>query len=97
MKRILLNEFKEYENMKKKDLEKNIGNFSPTVVLPLIYNEKVDFKKIESIRKIRPDIAISTDIIVGFPEETDDDFKETLEFLLGESEKVKLICSLIDN
>jgi len=52
MKRILLNEFKEYENMKKKDLEKNIGNFSPTVVLPLIYNEKVDFKKIESIRKI---------------------------------------------
>ena len=47
MKRILLNEFKEYENMKKKDLEKNIGNFSPTVVLPLIYNEKVDFKKIE--------------------------------------------------
>ena len=47
-------------------------------------NRKYDLKyyedKINSIRKIRPDISISTDIIVGFPGETDDDFQETLLF-----------------
>ena len=37
------------------------------------------FKKIAEIRTIRPDIAISTDIIVGFPEETDKDFMDTYE------------------
>lgn len=52
MKRILLNKFEEYENMKKKDIEVDIGNFSPTVALPLIYNEKINFKKIDSIRKV---------------------------------------------
>ena len=35
---------------------------------------------IKRIRSIRPDIAITTDIIVGHPYETDDDFNNTLEF-----------------
>lgn len=33
------------------------------------------------IRQARPEIAISTDIIVGFPGESDDDFRETLDLL----------------
>ena len=37
-------------------------------------------KKIKKIRMIRPDISITTDIIVGFPYETDKLFNETLEF-----------------
>ncbi len=37
--------------------------------------------KIEEIRKIRPDISISTDVIVGFPFETEELFYETVNFI----------------
>ena len=40
---------------------------------------------VETLRKYRPDISITTDIIVGFPGETDADFEETMNLL----EKVK--------
>ena len=36
---------------------------------------------IEKLRKACPDIAISTDIIVGFPGETEDDFMSTLDLV----------------
>ena len=52
MKRVLLNKFKEYENMKNKEITKDIGNFSPTIILPLIYNRKMNLNNIDSIRKI---------------------------------------------
>lgn len=39
--------------------------------------------KIRHLRKIRPDISISSDFIVGFPGETDADFEATMK-LIGE-------------
>ncbi len=36
---------------------------------------------IDKIRKVRPDIALSSDFIVGFPGETDEDFAETLRLI----------------
>lgn len=42
----------------------------------------LEFKsKIKKLRKIRPDIRLSTDIIVGFPGETDDDFQKTMDLV----------------
>ena len=37
--------------------------------------------KVKELRTIRPDIAISSDFIVGFPGETDDDFNETMNLV----------------
>jgi len=36
---------------------------------------------IPRFRKIHPNITISTDIIVGYPDETDEDFKQTIQLL----------------
>ena len=37
--------------------------------------------KIRKLRQVRPDIRLSTDIIVGFPGETDKDFEDTLNLV----------------
>ena len=36
---------------------------------------------IKKLREVRPDIALSTDIIVGFPGETEEDFQETYDLV----------------
>ena len=42
----------------------------------------IEFKsKIRKLRKVRPDIRLSTDIIVGFPGETDKDFQDTMDLV----------------
>jgi tRNA-2-methylthio-N6-dimethylallyladenosine synthase len=42
----------------------------------------LEFKqKIRKLRKIRPDIAISSDFIVGFPGETDAEFEQTMKLI----------------
>ena len=43
------------------------------------YDVEYFFNKIEKIRSIRPNIAITSDVIVGFPGETDEDFNITKE------------------
>lgn len=45
------------------------------------YDKDYYINKINEIRSIRPDIAITTDVIVGFPKESIDDFNETIDFV----------------
>lgn len=45
------------------------------------YTRAEYFKRVKWIRDVRPDIAFSTDIIVGFPGETDQDFEDTLSLV----------------
>jgi tRNA-2-methylthio-N6-dimethylallyladenosine synthase len=43
----------------------------------------------EKLKKINPDVEFSSDFIIGYPEETDDDFKNTMELI----EKIQFINS----
>ena len=43
------------------------------------YDKKYFIDKIEKLRNIRPDISITTDVIVGFPSETEELFNETID------------------
>ena len=49
------------------------------------YTKKWFLNRCEKIRKMVPDVRISTDIIVAFPGETDEEFRDTLDVI----EKVK--------
>ncbi len=48
-----------------------------------LMNRKYDldyyFHKIKEIREVRPNMAITTDVIVGFPGESEEDFLETID------------------
>ena len=45
------------------------------------YDTKTFKDKVNELRSAREDIAITTDVIVGFPTETDEEFKNSLEFI----------------
>jgi len=47
------------------------------------------YKIIEELKKIKPEIRFSSDFIIGYPGETEDDFNQTLELI----EKVEFINS----
>ena len=72
-------------------LFEEIGTLCPHVHLPLQsgsdrilaamgrgYTREEYIAKIEALRRARPGMAFSSDFIVGFPGETEDDFRETL-------------------
>src|SRR5713101_3892092 len=46
-----------------------------------IYTAEKYFNLVQRIRRARDDIAITTDIIVGFPGETEDDYKQTRDLV----------------
>ena len=46
-----------------------------------VYTKEEYLAKIEKVKKAIPGIALSTDVIVGFPGETDADFDETLDVM----------------
>lgn len=45
------------------------------------YDTKLYKEKVELIREVFPNAGLTTDIIVGFPQETDENHKETMEFI----------------
>lgn len=45
------------------------------------YTREIFKEKVNMIRKYFPDAGITSDVIVGFPNETDDDFKDTLDYV----------------
>lgn len=72
----------------------NIENLCPQIHLPVQcgsnrilkrmnrkYTIASYLKKIERLQSARPDIAITTDMIIGFPGETERDFKDTMDLL----------------
>jgi len=44
------------------------------------YDTEAFLAKLDQVREIRPEIAITTDVIVGFPTETEEEFQNTLAF-----------------
>jgi tRNA-2-methylthio-N6-dimethylallyladenosine synthase len=47
------------------------------------YNRERYLRLVEELRAAIPDLALTTDVIVGFPGETEHDFEETLEVVEG--------------
>jgi threonylcarbamoyladenosine tRNA methylthiotransferase MtaB len=47
------------------------------------YNSKTFSLRIEKVLKINPDIFLGTDVIVGFPTETEEDFRKTIDLILN--------------
>ncbi len=45
------------------------------------YNTDFFIERINKIKQVRPDISISTDVIVGFPYETDEEYLNSKEFI----------------
>ncbi len=45
------------------------------------YTRQIFFESVEKLKKASPDFTFTTDVIVGFPGETESDFKETVEVM----------------
>ena len=47
------------------------------------YKRELYAEKVKMIKELIPDCCIGVDVITGFPGETDEDFKETVDFLIS--------------
>jgi len=78
----LINLMKKYKNFcPHLHISLQSGNDKILKLMNRPYSAKYFYEKVKKIRKEIPDIAISTDIIVGFPGESKDDFQETIDFV----------------
>ncbi len=81
-------------NMELINAHRNVKELMPFLHLPLQsgsnsvlramnrrHNVEDYYRLVEKLRIARPDIALSSDFIVGFPGETDKDFEETLKVI----------------
>ncbi len=57
------------------------GNNKQLAIMRRRYKRELYTQKVEAIRKHIPHCCIGVDVIVGFPGETDEDFKETYRFI----------------
>jgi tRNA-2-methylthio-N6-dimethylallyladenosine synthase len=55
------------------------GSSAILKVMRRTYTRDRYLRLVEELRRAIPDLALTTDLIVGFPGETEDDFRETLE------------------
>lgn len=78
----LVSLFKKYPNLAH-HLHMPLQSGSKTVLKRMCRKYLVDdfYKKVEKIRQVCPDVSITTDVIVGFPGETEEEFNETVEFI----------------
>ncbi len=78
----LISLFEKYDNLAS-HLHMPLQSGSSTTLKAMGRKYNVDdyIKKVERIRKVRPDIAITTDVIVGFPNESEEDFLDTFNFI----------------
>lgn len=77
----IIDDFKKYDKlMPHIHLSLQSGSESVLKRMKRNYTKDEYLEKIATLRDIRPDIAITTDIIAGFPGETDEEWNETVEF-----------------
>lgn len=82
----LIDVMKQYDNIcKHLHLPMQSGSTRILKQMNRKYTKEHYLQLVEKIRLAMPDISLTTDIIVGFPGETEEDFKETLDVV----EKVK--------